>query len=407
MTADESLLDRLSDRQSWEDFYTYKTSLACPKSAAKELRAFIDAESYLPVCRAIASGERFPLPKKAVISKMGSKKKRIVYTYPYAENQVMKLLTHLILREYDGIFSGNLYSFRPGRSAKDAVRKLVRTKGIWQMYSYKADISNYFNSIPLSELYPMIDETVSGDPRLSAFLMSVLKEPYVLDGGIEVKEEKDIMAGTPLSSFFANLYLRDLDRHFASLHIPYMRYSDDIIVFARDTEALEEHIRFIRGFLSERGLIMNPDKEERHAPGEQWSFLGFGFCRGTVDISPATVKKLKQKMRRKTRALARWAKRNDAEPERAAAAFIRIFNRKLIEDPTDNDLSWSCWFFSCINTSETLHEIDLYAQDCLRYLLSGTRTKSRYSVRYEDLKALGYRNLVHEYYSYTADQTDT
>jgi hypothetical protein len=42
--------------------------------------------------------------------------------------------------------------------------------------------------------------------------------------------------------------------------------------------------------------------------------------------------------------------------------------------------------------------IDLYAQDLLRYLISDTHTKSRYNVRYEDLKAMGYRSLVHEYY---------
>ncbi len=48
--------------------------------------------------------------------------------------------------------------------------------------------------------------------------------------------------------------------------------------------------------------------------------------------------------------------------------------------------------------------IDHYAQDCLRVLLSGTRTKARYNARYEDLKALGYRSLVHAYYAYRKDE---
>ena len=51
-----------------------------------------------------------------------------------------------------------------------------------------------------------------------------------------------------------------------------------------------------------------------------------------------------------------------------------------------------------IGTDASLKEIDRYAQDCLRYLLSGKRSKGRYSVRYEELKALGYRSLVHAYY---------
>ena len=91
-------------------------------------------------------------------------------------------------------------------------------------------------------------------------------------------------------------------------------------------------------------------------------------------------------------------KRNGIGGEKAAKAFIRIFNGKLLESPRDNELSWSHWFFPVINTTDSLHVIDQYAQDCLRYLIAGTHTKARFNVRYEDLKALGYCSLVHEYY---------
>ena len=74
-----TLLQQLSSPESWEAFYEYKTSLVCPKDFAEALRSFIDGRQYLPVCERIASGERFPLPKKVVRSKMGSPKKRTVY----------------------------------------------------------------------------------------------------------------------------------------------------------------------------------------------------------------------------------------------------------------------------------------------------------------------------------------
>ena len=137
-----SLLDELSRRECWEKFYEYKTSLACPKAFAGELRAFIDGGAYLPVCRRIEAGEPFPLPRRSVISKLDAKKKRVVYTYPRAENTVLKLLTWLLLRRYDGLFEDNLWSFRPGRTAKDAIRALRDTPGIWGMWAYKADVSN-------------------------------------------------------------------------------------------------------------------------------------------------------------------------------------------------------------------------------------------------------------------------
>ena len=399
-----SLLRRLSDPDCWEEFYRYKTSLACPKADAEELRRYIDEKAWLPVTDLIAGGGRFPLPRRAVISKMHSQKKRTVYIYPPAENTALKLLTWLLLRKYDGIFADGLYSFRPGRSAKDAVRKLTHVKGAGKAWAYKVDIHNYFNSVPVPRLIPMLRETLDDDPELFAFLRSLLEEPEVTERGQIITEQKGIMAGTPLASFYANLYLKDLDEAFAKEGIPYARYSDDIIVFADSREEVMQRAETIRTFLSDAGLEVNPAKEELFAPEEGWVFLGFSYRGGVIDIAPATVAKLKAKMRRKTRALARWSSRNGYEGEKAARAFIRIFKSKLLENSGDNDLTWSAWFFSVINTTESLKEIDAYAVDCIRYLVTGKRTKARFALRYEDIKAMGYRNLVHAYYEYRADE---
>ncbi len=400
-----SLLDELSRRESWERFYEYKTSLACPKAFAGELRAFIDGEGWLPVCRSLEGGEPFPLPRKSVVGKLDSRKKRTVYTYPRSENTVLKLLTWLLLRKYDGLFEDNLWSFRPGRTAKDAVRALRGIPGIREMWAYKADVSNYFNSIPVERLLPLLEEALGGDTRLFDFLAALLREERVRAGGGIVTEKKGIMAGTPLSAFYANLYLRSLDREFARRGVPYARYSDDIILFAPDRAGAESLAGEVRASLEEHGLALNPEKEEFFAPWEGWVFLGF-LCRGdTVDISPVSLEKIKGKMRRKSRALMRWRERTGHSGEQAAAAFLRVFNRKLLESPPDNDLSWSRWFFPVITTADSLRVIDRCAQECLRWLISGRRTKSRFNVRYEELKRLGYRSLVHEYYAFS-DETE-
>ncbi len=398
-----SLLDQLSDEAVWNRFYEYKLSLACPKQFTGELRRFIDEKRYLPVCEIINAGKDFPIPQKSIIAKMGTDKKRVVYTYPRDENTVLKLLTWMILRKYDRIFSRNLYSFRPGRTAKDAVRDLLKTGKVSQAYSYKVDIHDYFNSVPVERLLPMLKTALADDERLYVFLSGLLSEPRVSDRGKVIVEQKGIMAGTPLSSFYANLYLSELDRHFEGSGVIYARYSDDMIVFAPDEAEVKKHAGFIRSFLAANSLTVNPAKENFGDPGDGFVFLGFSCVGNKVDIAPATVKKLKQKMRRKRDALSRWQKRNGFGGEKAAKAFIRIFNAKLLESPRDNELSWSHWFFPVINTTESLHAIDLYAQDCLRYLISGRHTKARFNVRYEDLKALGYRSLVHACYRHAAE----
>lgn len=397
-----SLLDLLSDEKTWNKFYDYKTSLISHSGFEKELHKFIQNKDYLPVCENLQSGRLFPLPVRSVINKNSYKKKRIVYTYPYAENMVLKLLTHLILRKYDYIFCDRLYSFRPARCAKDAIRRFVTDPTIKKSFFYKSDISNYFNSIPVERLVPMIKNVMHDDVPLAVFLTGLLEEKHVIYKGRIIEDEKGIMAGTPVASFYANLYLNELDNWFKDRNIAYARYSDDIIVFSENEELLCEYATQINKILSVSGLKMNPDKEFFGRPDDRWTFLGFSCCDRTIDIAPLTVKKIKAKMRRKSRALKRWQLRNGLDGEHSATAFIRIFNKKLLETPQDSELSWSCWFFPVINTADSLRGIDHYAQECIRFLISGKHTKARFNVRYEDLKQLGYRSLVHEYYNYPA-----
>ena len=431
-----SLLDSLSQKEVWEKFYAYKTSLACQGAAAQSLREFIEVQGYLPVCEEIwqitslqtasaeecptsgvqfpasgeeASGVQFPLPRKSVISKQSSRKKRVVYTYPEAENLVLKLLTYLLLRKYDGLFSDNLFSFRPNKSAKDAIRRLHQIPDLQRKYSYKVDVSNYFNSIPIERLLPELEAVTMDDPSLFFFLKSLLTEPFVTGGPSPesnlIREQKGIMAGTPLACFYANLYLRDMDQFFFDQGIPYARYSDDVIVFGDSMEEVRCHADAIRSFLLRKGLAVNPAKEEFRTPEEGFLFLGFFVRDGQVDVSPVSVQKIKKKMRRKVRALQRWQKRNDLLSEKPAKAFIRTFHRKLLESPAENDLSWSYWYFPTLTVTDSLHVIDLYAQECIRTLLTGKHTKARYNARYEDLKALGYQTLVNAYHQFSKEHS--
>lgn len=396
-----SLIDKLFDKSSWERFYEYKSRLHCSKRFKKELREYIDSEAYLSYADQISTGSGLPLPSRAIISKMSSQKKRTVYKYPYGFNMVLKLLTYLTLRKYDHIYSPCLYSFRPGVCAKDAITAICREKDIGSLYSYKVDVSDYFNSIPVDKLCGILEETITDDNKLLSFMKALLMEERVISGDDIICEKKGIMAGTPIASFYANLYLKDLDEWFSSRGILYARYSDDIIVFAKDEKEITEYRNVILEHLRSKGLNVNPDKELSGSPEDGFTFLGIEVKNGSIDIAPASVIKLKQKMRRKARALVRWRHREGLDGKKAAAAFIRIFNHKLLEVNEDSDLTWSLWFFPVITTSESLHEIDLYAQELLRYLISGTHTKSRYNVRYEELKELGYRNLVNEYYSFS------
>lgn len=393
------MLSRLKDPELWNQYYEYKRDKLL-KWEDDDLKSFIEKAAYVPIVESICSGGTFPPARRSEISKMNSKKKRVVYTYPKKENMVLKLLTYLTIRKYDHLFADNLYSFRAGLCARDAIAQLASVPDIGKMWCYKADISDYFNSIPIEKILPILEPALSDDPQLYRFLESLLSNPLVNDNGTLREDRKGIMAGTPISTFLANLYLADLDAHFAASGRVYARYSDDIILFAPTQAALEQDVALIHQRLIDAGLSMNPAKESRTAPGEEWVFLGFAYRNGAIDIAPASVEKLKAKMRRKTRALARWKDRKGKEGTHAARAFIKVFNRKLFETTAENDLTWARWYFPTITTTESLQVIDHYAQQCIRTLATGSHTKSAYNFRYEDMKKLGYISLVNRFYKH-------
>lgn len=77
------------------------------------------------------------------ISKIDSSKKRVIYTFDRYEKTSLKLLGFL-LRDYDHIFSDNLYSYRSSIGSRDAVRRLHHLEGLEKMFVLKTDIHDYF-----------------------------------------------------------------------------------------------------------------------------------------------------------------------------------------------------------------------------------------------------------------------
>lgn len=396
------ILAYLQDQEQWQIFLRAKIEsghLSQQESAA--LTRFVEKEGYLDPVGKVLAAESLSPPRRVAISKMHSDKKRIVYIYAEAERNVLKFLTFLLQRKYNRLFAPSLYSFRPGTGVRNALEDLRKLPDLGKMWSYKVDIRNYFNSIPIPTLLPKLESVLRDDPGVYRFLAALLTDPHVVqDGQILEETDKGIMAGTPLSTFLANLYLSELDWEFDRLEKIYARYSDDIITFARSEAELEENIRLIHEALEKAGLFINPKKENRTAPGEAWTFLGFRFVEGIIDVAPASIEKLKAKMRRKTRALMRWKDRKGASGENTAKTFIRVFNRKLFENPIDHELTWARWYFPMITTADSLREIDRYCQSCIRYLATGKHTKAAYRFRYEDMKRLGYISLVNRYYSH-------
>ena len=170
------------------------------------------------------AGIPFSFPTKKEISKIGKQKKRVVYTFKHDENLILKLLTHLLIREYDYLFSPNLYSFRANSGVKKAIKKITSTPHIEDYYSYKIDISNYFNSIDIDKLLSILEEVFAHDKELYAFTQMLLKNPYVKVGKQIIMEKKGVMAGTPNVAVFDTAFHQTISKEAYMYALPYEYY---------------------------------------------------------------------------------------------------------------------------------------------------------------------------------------
>jgi hypothetical protein len=395
----ESLITQLSRQDVWDEYIAYR--LLKGRFTWHEFREadrFVEKEQYLHLVQRMMQGDGLGIPTKKIVNKMGTGKKRVVYSFAPEAMKVLKVIAFR-LYDYDHFFVPNCYAFRRGMKVHDAVLQINRAVANQKMWAYKLDIHDYFNSISIDILLPMLKEMMADDPPLFRFFEKMLTDKRVVYNGETILESHGVMAGTPTSPFLANVYLKDIDKHFHDAGVVYARYSDDIILFAPDLKTLEGYKCQMAHYLQQYRLEVNPDKEMIYSPDEAYEFLGFKCHGHQIDISEAAKKKMKGRIKRAAKSLLRWRNTKHIAPEKAMKGLINHFNRKFFESDDPETLTWSRWFFPVINQTDGLKEIDHYLQQNIRYLATGKHSKANYRTDYALLKQLGYRSLVNEYYA--------
>lgn len=395
------------NKEELTEFLEYKKSI--PNFDRKEIEAilkYIEEDIYSTEKIKIEEGV-FPqeYPVKRIISKEGSRKKRVVYSYTDDVNITLKFIAYK-LHCFDYMFFDNCYSFRKKYGAINAIGKIKKIPDLGKKYCLKTDISNYFNSMEVGILIDKLEEFKQKDKYLYKVFYNILSEDRVYFNEAVIREEHGGMAGIPISPFFANIYMTDIDEYFYHMDVQYYRYSDDILIFASSKEELIKLKEELYGRIYDLKLNINTSKEKILMPGEVWEFLGFSYKNGKIDLSDNTIEKMKKKIKRKAAALRRWQKRKGLPEDKAVIGFINTINRKLygkgneLSMEKNVDFNWSRWFFPNITTTDGLKIIDRYMQEYIRYTVTGRHYKGNYRIKYSKLKKWGYRNLVNEYYKW-------
>ena len=211
---------------------------------------------------------------------------------PCIEDRVIQQATLLVLEPiFEADFQECSLGFRPGRSARDALKQIKTQIQAGKTQVYDADLSSYFDTINHEKLMKLVELRITD--RSVLHLLRLWLKCTIIEEDDRTGKEKRInpTEGTPqggvISPLLANIYLNYFDRAFyRSSTSPFrnvgavlIRYADDFVVLAKrmDKAIIDWIEEKIEGRLQ---LQINREKTkivDLEIQGEPLNFLGYTF----------------------------------------------------------------------------------------------------------------------------------
>jgi RNA-directed DNA polymerase len=239
--------------------------------------------------------------RRAWIDKLGSKEKRPLGIPAVRDRIVQGALRHVLEPVFETDFAEHSYGFRPGRGAKDALRRVDTLLKAGHVWVVDADLKSYFDTIPHERLLALLKERVA-DGRVLALVERFLRAGVLEEAKGWQPTERGTPQGGVISPLLANLYLNPLDHQMAAACWERVRYADDFVILCRSQAEAHSALAAVRAGVSEAGLTLHPEKTrvvDARAPGG-FDFLGYHFERGMRWPRKKSLEKLKKRVRGKT-----------------------------------------------------------------------------------------------------------
>jgi group II intron reverse transcriptase/maturase len=188
---------------------------------------------------------------------------------------VQQAIQQVLTPIYEPKFSETSYGFRPKRSAHDALKKCKEYTSEGYTYVVDMDLEKFFDTVSQSKMIEILSRTIK-DGRVISLIHKYLKAGAIVKRKFEETNE-GLAQGGNLSPLCSNIMLNELDQELIRREIRFVRYADDLMLFAktkRSANRIMEHILpFIEGKLK---LRVNREKTSVAYIG-RIKFLGYGF----------------------------------------------------------------------------------------------------------------------------------
>lgn len=252
--------------------------------------------------RSIQNGTYQPKPAQRVwIPKLGSKELRPL-GIPPVENRVVEMAVRNVIEPiFEHTFAEHSYGFRPGRGAKDALRRVDQLLKAGKIWVVDADLKGYFDSIPQDKLLAAVAERIA-DGLVLELIQKFLKQGVMESGKGWSPTDQGTPQGAVISPLLANIYLNPLDHLMAQRGWEMVRYADDFVIMCESQELAERALSEVRQWVEQVGLVLHPTKTRIIDATQRggFDFLGYHFERGYRWPRKKSLDKFKDAIRLKT-----------------------------------------------------------------------------------------------------------
>ena len=253
------------------------------------------------LCEGLQEGRYRPAAvKRVMIPKLGSREMRPLGIPTVRDRVVQTALRNVLEPIFERTFAAQSYGFRPGRGAKDALRRVDQMLNAGMSWVVDADLRSFFDTIPHEKLLARVEEQIA-DGRVLELVDAFLQQGVMGETVVMLSE-----AGTPqgavISPLLANIYLNPLDHAMAKRGFEMVRYADDFVILCRTKGEAEEALREVAQWTETNGLVLHPEKTRIVDAAEKggFDFLGYHFERGQRWPRKKSLGKLKETIRRET-----------------------------------------------------------------------------------------------------------
>jgi RNA-directed DNA polymerase len=277
------------------------------KPDGRKCRRYLQESHWrLPRVQAqIQQGRYQPKPVQRVwIPKLGSKELRPL-GLPTVEDRVVQMAIRNVIEPiFEHGFAQHSYGFRPGRGAKDALRRVQQLLDHGKVWVVDADLKGYFDSIPQDQLLEAVAQHIS-DGAVVELIQRFLKQGVMESGKGWSPTEKGTPQGAVISPLLANIYLNPLDHLLAGQGREMVRYADDFVILCASRAEADEALAQVRQWAEQAGLTLHPAKTRIVDASQKggFDFLGYHFERGYRWPRQKSLDKFKEAIRQKTRKL--------------------------------------------------------------------------------------------------------